>query len=63
MIPFPSLGALEDFFIEIHELFCKEYGFIEPEKFYNLPAPLVFNFLEIQKRRAKEIEQSMKVKR
>ena len=55
MIPFMTLGAVEEFLIEIHELFCKEYGFIDPQMFYDLPAPMVFNFLEIIKKRNKEM--------
>jgi len=60
---FVTERGIEKFFIELHELFCREYGFIDPETFGNLPAPMVFNFLELIQKRQKELELASKVRK
>ena len=57
-----TVRGVEKFFIELHELMCKEYGFIDAETFESLPMPMVLNFLEIIKKRAKEMELASKVR-
>lgn len=36
----------EEFFIKVHYLFCRKFGWISPEEFGKLPTPLIFNFLD-----------------
>jgi len=58
-----EVKEIDEFFIDVHERFCKEYGYVSPEKFLDMWAPMVFNFIAIWEKRDKELKKASKGKK
>jgi len=50
----------EDFFIKIHYLFCRKFGWIPLEEFKRLPTPTVLNLLDCIMEETKQINKGGK---
>jgi hypothetical protein len=50
----------EDFFIKVHYLLCRKFGWIPLEEFKRLPTPMVLDFLDCVMEETKEIKKGKK---